>query len=307
MQNHPTDRIESIISALKQAEAKRGYAKRDDLERASDVHHIKKHSDNFLSFCKEYNIKTFYGERLDYNDHKEQVTLIIKELYKSTDKAPKIRDVKSELKKRTGRKSIKLDYNNLLKEIGIPTNRSTKITRDHVIDLLLKYEEKNGFMPYAKTLKESIGIAPNSRIFRNHGGYQAFLIDNGLATEESINHGAITPIRMRGKDGYMYDSKIEAMVANFMMKNKIEYWPHIGLGTYRHQTNQLTIDFLVRYNKLYAIEIDGLGKLRRNISNMEEKQLRSNKNGWIWKVISRDKARYLCQQRNMEYWERLVS
>lgn len=301
-----TSRIMQIISDLKLAASERGYARRSDLRRASDINHIKKHANTFIEFCEQYQIKTAHTRRMKKQDHRAQVISIIKNLHCLTGKTPSIREVKEKLRL-LGRSSIKMRFNDLIIQAGLATNRTTTITEQSILNKLTQFIEHHGFIPYAHNLKASIDVAPNSTLFKRHGGYLQFLINVGLIDELQLSHGALTPIRTYGNDGFFYDSRIEAAFANFLLNHKIDYIPHICVGVFHHPTNQLVIDFLVKYHGQLAIEIDGLGKLRRNVVNMEEKKRRSELRNWRWIIIPRDKVRHLCQKQDMEYWERLVS
>lgn len=152
-------------------------------------------------------------------------------------------------------------------------------------------------------------MAPNIKLITEEGGYISFLAKHNLINIECYNSGIITPIRTVGIDGIIYDSKCEAMLANFLLQKHIPYISHFGVSTHNHKTNQLTVDFLIKYNIPIALEIDGLGLIRGEKSkvNMVEKKIRCLERGWKWLVVPRDKVRYLCNKQNMGYWDRLVS
>jgi hypothetical protein len=301
-------RISSIVEHLNVIQNDKGYVRRSDLARASDINHINRFYSGFVDFCISNNIKTKQSKRLSIETQRSQVIAIIQQLNKSLRRTPQVREVQAELLK-IGRRTIKLNFNRLLVEAGCTINRTTAITSDECIARLGAYRDEHGYLPYAHDLKIAIGIAPNIKLITEEGGYISFLAKHSLIDFECYNLGIITPIRTVGIDGVMYDSKCEAMLANFLLQKRIPYIAHLGVGIYNHKTNQLTVDFLIKYDTPLALEIDGLGLMRSEKSkvNMAEKKTRCLEYGWKWLVVPRDKVRYLCNRQNMEYWDRLVS
>jgi hypothetical protein len=301
-------RISSIIEHLIVIQSSKGYVCRSDLERASDINHIHRFYSGFIDFCTSNNIKTKQSKRLSTEEQRSQLIIIIKQLNKTLGRTPQVREVKAELMK-TGRRTVGLNFSELLIEAGCTVSRTTTITSNECVARLEVYRDEYGYLPYAKDLKTAIGIAPNIRLITEEGGYISFLAKHGLINFECYNSGIITPIRTIGADGVMYDSKCEAMLANFLLRTHIPYISHFGIGTYNHKTNQLTVDFMIKYDTPIALEIDGLGPIRSEKSkvNMTEKKTRCLERCWKWLVVPRDKVRYLCSKQNMEYWDRLVS
>ena len=183
------------------------------------------------------------------------------------------------------------------------------MSEDEIVKSIVEYRNKNGLLPMSKDLKLSIGIAHNCKVFSKYGGYTKFLENHNLIHKNSIlKQGYLTLCPTTGLDGWNYISKIEAIFANFLFSNKIEYYQQIKLGKFKG-SNDLTIDFLICYkDKLYAVEVDGLGKIRKNVNNLAEKRKRSAIRLWNWILLPRDKIRWLMNsKRQLEYWEELVS
>lgn len=220
---------------------------------------------------------------------------------------PTSREVAIELKAKSGYCAKYLsNFNRLLGLAGLEPNRTCAVSEADVISRLETFKKAHNYFPLSHDLKSSIGICSNSSFFKRAGGYSRFMQSVGLI--QISGQGIVTAYRTMASDGHIYDSKCEATFADFMLLNKIDYLPHVGVGVYNHRSIQLRIDFLVTWQgRSYAIEIDGMGKLRRNLDNIQEKRRRCENRGWEWRWIPRDKVRYLCRKRCMVYWEHLVS
>jgi hypothetical protein len=293
------DRIAEIVKHLRLVD--RPQVKRSDLVRASDINHIKKAYGSFCAFCKAHNLKTTFSERRSIEENRNRVLKLIKKLGAQLGRAPTNR----EIRKVGGSPKYGVAFNELLKIAGYTPPRTTNITVDGLVKQLQVYHAQHGTLPFACDLKTEIGVASNCAVIAKHGGYDAFLARHNLSNLKRLGKVTIRPTF--GLDGRLYQSYTEAILADWLLGNGFDYLPQLPLGTYRHPTTQLTLDFHVRIGLAnLAVEVDGMGKLRRNHANMNEKERRCRAKGWWWLVMTREQVRHL-KKSGAEYWDGLVS
>lgn len=273
--------------------------KRSDLAKPGDIYHIKKEHGSFIDFCNVHGFKTTFSKRLPADKRKCDIIKTIKRLAKITGRTPTSREVAEEVRRMFGRSAIKFRFNDLLVEAGCDIVRNNYLKdRQSIINELRKFWGDHGRYPYAEELKATIGIVPNSKIFKESGGYISFLIENNLVGEDTpIKCGRVTIKPTMGLDGKRYGSKCEALFADLLFRSKVSYLTQVKVGKFNGNA-QLTVDFLV-YDIPLAVEIDGMGPLRDNTANVTEKHNRCKKHGWKWAVLSRDKVKSLCRSKSV--------